>query len=167
MDSYSSCILTMTSKKTKKRKKKLANDCWTSIKIWCDQSGVWPQALSANNRFSNYLHPWTWVKSRNAFFFFFKHPSAPNSSAGYRGSRVDKSGLYGRVAPTVYLLVTFAARPQPHHNYPTYSLNRNHAWQEPLATKVAVLKAIFCLRSSMATALWKDSIHLDISMGSL
>lgn len=88
-----------------------------------------------------------------SFFFFFKHPSAPNSSAGYRGSRVDKSGLYGRVAPTVYLLVTFAARPQPHHNYPTYSLNRNHAWQEPLATKVAVLKAIFCLRSSMATAL--------------
>lgn len=66
---------------------------------------------------------------------------------------MDKSGLYGRVAPTVYLLVTFAARPQPHHNYPTYSLNRNHAWQEPLATKVAVLKAIFCLWSSMATAL--------------
>lgn len=65
---------------------------------------------------------------------------------------MGKSGLYGRVASTVYLLVTFAARPQPHHNYPTYSLNRNHAWQEPLATKVAVLKAIFCLRSSMATA---------------
>lgn len=70
---------------------------------------------------------------------------------------MGKSGLYGRVASTVYLLVTFAAQPQPHHNYPTYSLNRNHAWQEPLATKVAVLKAIFCLRSSMATAPWKDS----------
>lgn len=80
----------------------------------------------------------------------FLHPSAPNSSAGYRRSRVDKSGLYGRVALTVYLLVTFAAWPQPHHNYPTYSLNRNHAWQEPPATKVAGLKAIFCLQSSMA-----------------
>lgn len=88
------------------------------------------------------------------FFFFFtpQHPTAPNSSAGNRRSRVGKSGLYGRVASTVYLLVTFAAQPQPHHNYPTYSLNRNHAWQEPLATKVAVLKAIFCLWSSMATA---------------
>ncbi len=73
------------------------------------------------------------------FFFFFLHWSAPNSSAGYRRSRVDKSGLYGRVAPTVYLLVTFAAQPQLHHNYPTYSLNRNHAWQEPPATKVAGL----------------------------
>lgn len=80
---------------------------------------------------------------------------------------MDKSGLYGRVAPTVYLLVTFAAQPQPHHNYPTYSLNRNHAWQEPPATKVAGLKAIFCLQSLMAMASRKDSIHLDISMGSL
>lgn len=97
----------------------------------------------------------------------FLHPSAPHSSAGYRRSRVDKSGLYGRVAPTVYLLVTFAAQPQPHHNYPTYSLNRNHAWQEPPATKVAGLKAIFCLQSLMAMASRKDSIHLDISMGSL
>lgn len=95
------------------------------------------------------------------------HSSAPNSSAGYRRSRVDKSGLYGTVAPTVYLLVTFAARPQPHHNYPTYSLNRNHAWQEPPATKAAGLKAIFCLQSSIAMASWKDSIHLNISMGSL
>lgn len=66
---------------------------------------------------------------------------------------MDKSSLYGRVAPTVYLLVTFAAWPQPLHNYPTYSLNRNHAWQEPPATKVAVLKAIFYLQSSMASAL--------------
>lgn len=90
-------------------------------------------------------------------FFPLKYPSAPNSSAGYRRSRVGKSGLYGRVASTVYLLVTFAARPQPQHNYPTYSLNRNHAWQGPLATKVAVLRAIFCLRSSMAMAPWKDS----------
>lgn len=66
---------------------------------------------------------------------------------------MDKSGLYRRVAPTVYLLVTFAAQPPPHHNYPTYSLNRNHARQEPPATKVAGLKAIFCLRSSMAMSL--------------
>lgn len=66
---------------------------------------------------------------------------------------MDKSGLYRSVAPTVYLLVTFAAQPQLHHNYPTYSLNRNHAWQEPSATKVAGLKAIFCLQSSMALAL--------------
>lgn len=82
----------------------------------------------------------------------FSHPSAPNSSAGYRRFGVDKSGLYGRFAPTVYLLVTFAAQPQPHHNYPTYSLNRNHAWQEPPATKVAGLKAIICLQSSIAVA---------------
>lgn len=100
-------------------------------------------------------------------FFSLIHPSAPNSSAGYGRSRVDKSGLYGRVAPTVYLLVTFAARPPPHHNYPTYSLNRNHAWQEPPATKVAGLKAMFCLQSSMAVASWKHSIHLSTSMGSL
>lgn len=80
---------------------------------------------------------------------------------------MDKSGLYGRFAPTVYLLVTFAARPQPHHNYPTYSPNRNHAWQERPATKVAGLKAILCLQSSMAIALWKDCIHLNISMGSV
>ena len=64
---------------------------------------------------------------------------------------MDKSGLYRWFAPTVYLLVTFAACPQPHHNYPTYSLNGNDAWQEPPATKVAVLKAIFYLQSSMAT----------------
>lgn len=65
---------------------------------------------------------------------------------------VDKLGFYGRVAPTVYLLVTFAAWPQLHHNYPTYSLNRNHAWQEPPATKVAGLRAMCSLQSSMAVA---------------
>lgn len=117
------------------------------------QSKISPGALSANYCFSNYMHPLTPVKSREASLGSFLHPSAPNSSAGYRRSRVDKSGLYRRVAPTVYLLVTFAARLQPHHNYPTYSLNRNQAWQEPPASKVEGLKAIFCLQSSMATAL--------------
>lgn len=78
----------------------------------------------------------------------------PDSSAGYRRAGADKSGLLRkRVAPTVYLPVTFAAWPQPLHNYPTYSPNRNCAWQERPATKVAGLKAIVRLQSSMAVGL--------------
>lgn len=111
----------------------------------------WPGAFSANYYFSNYLHPWTPVKSRNARFVDFFFPPLTQvlrySSPGCRRSEAVKSGLCSSgFAPTVYLLVTFAARPQPHHNYPTYSLNRNHAWQEPPATKVGLLKAAFLFR---------------------
>lgn len=78
------------------------------------------------------------------FFFFPLTQVLRYSSPGCRRSGAAKSGLCSSgFAPTVYLLVTFAARPQPHHNYPTYSLNRNHAWQEPPATKVGLLKAAF------------------------
>lgn len=86
-----------------------------------------------------------WNQEMPVLLIFFPfHSSAPYSSAGCRRSGAVKSGLCSSgFAPTVYLLVTFAARPQPHHNYPTYSLNRNHAWQEPPATKVGLLKAAF------------------------
>lgn len=76
-----------------------------------------------------------------------------------------KSGLCSGFAPTVYLLVTFAARPQPHHNYPTYSLNRNHAWQEPPATKVGLLKAAFIFREFNGHSIMNGLHYLDPSVG--
>lgn len=91
-----------------------------------------------------------WNQEMHVLLIFFFPPLTQvlrYSSPGCRRSGAAKSGLCSSgFAPTVYLLVTFAARPQPHHNYPTYSLNRNHAWQEPPATKVGLLKAAFLFR---------------------